>query len=293
MMYGNFLYNRTPKGSFYFVSDKDRAQRYRNEILTCNGKEVLLPVKTPEEISQPPDLLIVALKGPKLIEGLQTVKGVIGPNTTIISVMNGISSEEIIEKELGTSRIIHCVAQRMDALFQNGVLTCGNFGELVLGLSKEHANEKEALEATEAFFREIGMPFVHDDEIIHRMWCKWMLNVGVNQTLAVFDDVFARVHQPGEARDTLIGAMREVLEISKKEGTAVTEEDFREYLRIIDELNPAGMPSMRQDRLAKRKTEVDLFAGTVIEKAEKYGVDVPFNRMLYKEIKNFESTFSK
>ena len=51
------------------------------------------------------------------------------------------------------------------------------------------------------------------------------------------------------------------------------------------------MPSMRQDRLAKRLTEVDLFAGTVIRKAEKYGLPVPVNRRLYAEIKSFEDSY--
>lgn len=85
--------------------------------------------------------------------------------------------------------------------------------------------------------------------------------------------------------------MREVLALSQKEGTGLTNKDFRDYLQIIDELNPDGMPSMRQDRLAKRLTEVDLFAGTVIRKAEKYGLPVPVNRRLYAEIKSFEDSY--
>ena len=135
------------------------------------------------------------------------------------------------------------------------------------------------------------MPYVVDENILHRMWCKWMLNVGVNQTLAVYNDVFRRVHQEGEARETLKAAMREVLALSQKEGTGLTEQDFRDYLQIIDELNPDGMPSMRQDRLAKRLIEVDFFAGTVIQKAEKHALPVPVNRKLYDEIKSFEARY--
>ena len=85
--------------------------------------------------------------------------------------------------------------------------------------------------------------------------------------------------------------MREVLLLSQKEGTGLTEQDFKDYLQIIDELNPEGMPSMRQDRLAKRKTEVDFFAGTVISKAEKYGLEVPVNRMLLEKIRAFEREY--
>ena len=78
-----------------------------------------------------------------------------------------------------------------------------------------------------------------------------MLNVGVNQTLAVYNDVFRRVHQEGEARETLKAAMREVLALSQKEGTGLTEQDFRDYLQIIDELNPddaSGQAGKTPDR---------------------------------------------
>lgn len=291
VMYGDFLSSRMPEGSVYFLGDEKRCERYRAQPLTANGSPCSLLFKSPKDIKKAPDLLIVALKGPALQNALQSIKGLISENTIVISVMNGISSEGIIEEELGTHRIVHCVAQRMDALFQNGLLTYKNFGELVIGLSPEHKDMPEVLDAVVDFFDRTEMPYVVDRNILHRMWCKWMLNVGVNQTLAVYDDVFRRVHQEGDARETLKAAMREVLALSQKEGTGLTEQDFRDYLQIIDELNPDGMPSMRQDRLAKRLTEVDLFAGTVIQKAEKYGLPVPVNHRLYDEIKSFESAY--
>lgn len=291
VMHGDFLTPRMPEGSVYFLADAKRCTRYREQSLTANGRPCSLLFESPEELNKAPDLLIVALKGPALESALQGIKGLISENTIVISVMNGISSEDIIEQELGTHRIVHCVAQRMDALFQNGVLTYKNFGELVIGLSPEHKGEPEVLDAVVDFFDRTEMPYVVDKNILHRMWCKWMLNVGVNQTLAVYNDVFRRVHQEGEARETLKAAMREVLSLSQKEGTGLTEQDFRDYLQIIDELNPDGMPSMRQDRLANRLTEVDFFAGTVIQKAAKYGLPVPINCRLYHEIKSFEAQY--
>lgn len=291
VMYGDFLSRKYSPESVYFLADADRCNRYRSEKITVNGNPTALSFKSPKQVGSPPDLLIVALKGPALRNALTTVKPCLSKDQIVISVMNGISSEDIIEEELGTHNIIHCIAQRMDALFQEPCLTYKNFGELVIGLTDEHKGAVPALKAVEKFFDKAGMPYKTDDRILHRMWCKWMLNVGVNQTLAVYNDIFRRVHEPGEARETLKGAMREVLLLSQKEGTGLTENDYREYLQIIDELNPDGMPSMRQDRLARRKTEVELFAGTVISKAAKYGLEVPVNRRLYQAIKDFESKY--
>ena len=62
-------------------------------------------------------------------------------------------------------------------------------------------------------------------------------------------------------------------------------------MRLIDGLDPEGMPSMRQDGLAHRRSEVALFAGTVLNKAEKLGLDVPVNRELFRRITEMEKAY--
>jgi 2-dehydropantoate 2-reductase len=62
-------------------------------------------------------------------------------------------------------------------------------------------------------------------------------------------------------------------------------------LAIIDGLTPLGMPSMRQDGLAKRPSEVELFAGTILKKAKKYGLPAPTNQYLYDQVQAIEATY--
>ena len=79
--------------------------------------------------------------------------------------------------------------------------------------------------------------------------------------------------------------------IAEKLGVDVTEKDVQEYIRIGDSLDPEGMPSLRQDTLAHRPTEVDFFSGALIEKARAVGVDVPVNEALNREIKAIEASW--
>ena len=71
----------------------------------------------------------------------------------------------------------------------------------------------------------------------------------------------------------------------------VSDDDLKGYVRLIDGLDPEGMPSMRQDGLAHRRSEVALFAGTVLNKAEKLGLDVPVNRELFRRITEMEKAY--
>lgn len=118
-----------------------------------------------------------------------------------------------------------------------------------------------------------------------------MLNVGVNQVVMISEGTYETIQRPGKERDMMLAAMNEVQKLSELAGTGVTKEDLEAYVALVDSLNPDGMPSMRQDGLAKRYSEVDFFAGTVIEKAKKYGMDVPVNQMLYDTVKKMESEY--
>ena len=81
----------------------------------------------------------------------------------------------------------------------------------------------------------------------------------------------------------------ELIEGAKKaEGIDLTEEDFEKDIEILRSLNPEGTPSMRQDVLAGRPSEVELFAGTMLRIAAQHGIDVPVNRRYY----NSEPTFA-
>lgn len=61
--------------------------------------------------------------------------------------------------------------------------------------------------------------------------------------------------------------------------------------KILSGLNPDGYPSMRQDAVAKRYSEVELFAGTVLKLAVKHGIDTPANKRYYEDIKKVESDY--
>lgn len=291
VMFGDFLTRKLGKDNVYFLADEKRISRYANEKITCNGKACNFCYKTPESVDKPADLLLVSVKGTQLEKAIRDSAKAIGDDQIIISSLNGISSEEIIEKTLGRGKIIDCVAQKMDALFLQGRLTYKDFGELCIGLSAKNKVKRQYLQTLVKFFDSIHFPYMLEQNIEHRMWCKWMLNVGVNQTLAVYDSTFSLIQKEGEPRDVMVLAMREVVDLSRKEGINLTEEDFKTYLQIIDNLNPQGMPSMRQDRIAKRPTEVKLFAGTVIEKARKWNLPVPVNTMLAEKIAEFERTY--
>lgn len=221
---------------------------------------------------------------------MQAVKNQVGENTIILSALNGISSEAVIGEVYGMDKILYCVAQGMDAVKVGNELTYKHMGMLCFG-ERESGILSPKVKKVAEFFEKMEVPYEAVTDMYRRQWGKFMLNVGVNQTVAIFESNYGGVQRDGQARTTMISAMREVIALSKAEGVNLTEDDLNYWLDILDTLNPEGKPSMRQDMEARRYSEVELFSGTVLELGRKYGIATPVNEQLYDRIKTVESRY--
>ncbi len=274
--------------SVAFVANERRIEKFKQTRVNCNGKECDFRMASDRLEDKPADLVIFAVKSTALEEALETAKHQIGKDTIIISLLNGISSEQIIGARYGMEKIIHCVALGMDAVKTDNDLTYTKMGQLCVGILPDETDKSNQLNALCEFFDEVKLPYTKEDDILHRLWSKFMLNVGVNQAVMVYEGTYETIQKPGEAREVMIGAMREVMELAHYEGVNLTIDDLKAYVDLMGTLSPEGMPSMRQDGLASRKSEVELFSGTVLRLAEKHNLTLPINAMLYEKIRDME-----
>jgi 2-dehydropantoate 2-reductase len=288
ILFGQHLTEKMGRESVCFVANDRRIQKYESGKVHCNGKLCDFRMVSDQHKGDSADLVIFAVKSTALVEALDTAKHQIGENTIIISLLNGISSEEIIGARYGMERIIRCVALGMDAVKIGYDLTYTKMGQLCVGILPDESDKSDKLDMLCKLFDEVDLPYTKEEDILHRLWSKFMLNVGVNQAVMVYEGTYATIQQPGEAREVMIGAMREVMMLAKYEGVMLTEEDLMAYVDLMDTLSADGMPSMRQDGLANRKSEVELFSGTVLKLAEKHGIELPVNEMLYRRILDME-----
>lgn len=304
MLYADQIASSLGREAVFFAADSDRAEKYRHMTFTVNGTPKHFRVINTRDC-KPADLVIAAVKYNALSSALDTIAPCVGPDTTIISVMNGITSEEIIGERFGFSKVIHCIAQGMDAVKFGGDLTYTRSGELRIGIRRRTetaASETAALELTDSelserlsilthYFDSAHIAYTVEDDIMYRLWGKFMLNVGINQTCMAFETNYGGATTPGKPYDTMIEAMREVITLANAEGIPLTEDDLTSYVALVRTLSPEGMPSMRQDGVSRRPSEVEMFSGTVRRLAAKHGIPVPVNDWLYQKIKSLEAAY--
>ncbi|MCE5342036.1 MAG: ketopantoate reductase family protein [Eubacteriales bacterium] len=289
-LFGHQLAKHMPAEQLRILADAERIARYRRDGVYSNGERCEFQYTTPEETTTPADLILVAVKYGQLDGALRTMRSQVGENTLILSLLNGISSEGVIAEIYGREKVVDCVAYGMDAVKEGNRLTYRNMGKLCIGTQLGGPPTEQVLRVAR-FFERTSVPYEVDEAMGKRMWGKFMLNVGVNQTVAVLGPNYGTLQQEGPQRDTMIAAMREVIDLSRLEGVNLTQADLDYWLGILATLNPEGKPSMRQDVEAGRPSEVGLFAGTVLALARKHGLDTPVNRMLLERVNEIEAAY--
>lgn len=284
MLYGSMIQKNLGQGAVDFLMDKERVERHKGSTNRVNGEKMIFSLQDASSAS-PYDLVIVAVKYGALRTAMQELVKAVGPDTVIISVMNGIDSEEILAEQYDREHIIDCVAIGMDAMRDGNTLKYTRAGRLQIGSLNE--GQKPFVRRLADFFDRAGVPYEVCPDIQRAMWNKYMLNVGINQACTVYATDYA--HATSEPiLSEMEQAMREVITVAAAEGVHLTEKDLSNNIAIEKTLDPAGYPSMRQDIVAGRKTEVDMFSGILIRLADKHGIDVPVNRKYNRKIKEIE-----
>ena len=289
LLYGSMMAKALGNDAVEYVMDDARFERHAHDALTVNGEPCKLRSVRASEAT-PADLVILAVKTTGLDQALKTMERVVGPHTLIASLCNGITSEQKIAERFGWEHTVLGICQGMDAVFLNGELTFTNTGEICFGAAT--GTNPAAVSAIDELYTRCGIAHTVENDIAHRMWAKLMLNDGINQTCMAFGGTYGSATEPGsEQHRCFISAMRETLAVANAEGIGLTEADLTQMVRLIEGLDPAGMPSMAQDRVAQRKTEVEEFAGTVCRLAAKHGIQVPTNEWLYARIRDIETSW--
>ncbi len=286
--YASILYNWDPR-CVSFVAGGSRFERLRREGLTVNGRHCAIPVLAPEDLSPPSDLLIVAVKHQHLDQAVAEMKNRVGPETTILSVMNGIESEEKIGAAYGMDKVLYAASVGIDAQREGSRIHYTNQGKIFFGEARNQPPFSERVRRVQTLFDRAGIVYETPPDMIRILWWKFMINVGINQASAVLKAPYAVFQTSAEARSLMDAAMREVIALAGKLGISLSEDDIENWDKVLSGLDPKGKTSMLQDVEAGRKTEVEMFAGRMIELGRRHGVPTPVNHKLFDQIRAIEA----
>ncbi len=270
------------------IARGDRHDRLKREGLVVNGKPYAIPVVHPDEAGSPAGLIIVAVKHHHLPEAVPDLANLVGDQTTIISVMNGLDSEETIGAAYGMDKVLYAVSVAIDAVREGNKVTFTRPGTLYFGEATNTTDPSERIQRVQEALDRAGVPWETPPDMIRMLWWKFMVNVGTNQASAVMRARYGVFQTSPQAQALMEALMREVVALAGPAGVNLEEQDIRDWYTFLNMLSPQGKTSMLQDVEAGRKTEVELFGGKVVELGELYGIPTPVNETVLRIIQVLE-----
>ncbi|MDO5378255.1 MAG: ketopantoate reductase family protein [Clostridia bacterium] len=271
---------------FAVVREKES---FREKPVRVNGERLDIPLRLPEEVSKPADLILIAVKWHALPDALEQVAPAVGERTIVLSLLNGISSERVIAARFGQARVLYAFGSGIDSNRSGRDVCMNRRGKIVFG--SEAGEEDEDVAAVRAYFERAGIPHEVSPDMLRQMWWKLMVNVGMNQVSAVMNLNFGAFRRSGEAMNRMRMAQREVIAVANAQGILLDERDMAMWERQLEGLSADGMSSTLQDVRAGRKTEVELYGGEICRLGALLGVPTPVNAELVRRICEIERSF--
>ena len=269
--------------------DEERYDRYSMDNFYINSKEYKFNYVTPNSYGKKADFVIIATKYNQLPHAIEQLKGLIKKDCTIMSLLNGIDSEEIIGKTLGIEKCVYAFITGTDATRagnQNHFTADG-----IIFFGEKNGAESARTKEIAAIFEKIGMEYKLSDDIITKQWKKYMINIGMNQVSAVLNATYGDFLKSPEIIELTHKTMREAVAVAQAMGINLQEDDVLASTMFLGKFSPDGMTSMLQDVRAKRKTEVEMLAETLIRMSKELNVPTPINEVLYLQLKAVESMY--
>lgn len=267
------------------IAEGERADRLKKGGCRINDEVYRPEVWSPQE-AEDVDLLIVSLKYGSLPEALESIKTIVGEHTTVMSLMNGVDSEELIAEQVGDDRVLRSLIKVASHKEENGYYfnpetTLGIiFGELAAPF------DSERVQAIEFLFADTGIHFRSTEFIREEIWGKFRLNVCNNLPQAILgagvgcysDSTHMKAISDGLRRELEQIALAKGIDMSKMAGTSGRGSAVPASARY----------STLQDLDAGRHTEIDMFSGALMRMGEELGIPTPYNEYTYHMIKALE-----
>ncbi len=249
---------------------------------------VRLVARTSPHGLPPADLVVVLVKSLDTIGAIEAAQDIIGPQTTLLSLQNGMGQEDLLADRCGRERVIAGKTYVGGVLTQPGIVTAGTAGkETIIG--ELDGSLSPRVQSIAEAFRAAGLLTVVSDNIRGAIWDKLFVNVATGAVSAITGLAYGPLYAIPEIEACAVRAVAEAMHVAKSSGVAITT---RQPVDAWTKAS-AGLPadfraSMLQSLDKGALTEVDFINGAVVRAGRAVGVETPVNETLVALVKGVE-----
>jgi len=225
----------------------------------------------------PVDIVVIAVKLWDTGAAARAIAPLIGPDTGVLSLQNGVRKDEILRPIFGEKALMGGVAYMGTAISRPGViLHTGTLQRVVFG--EYDGRRSKRAEALLGFLQKTGIDARLSDDIRRSIWEKFVFLVGMAAVTATIRLPLGPILKHPLTRQFYLDAMREAAAVGRAHGVWLPEDIAEERLAFSDTLPASMTASLQLDLERGNPLEVEWLSGSVVELGAAVGVPTPIHR---------------
>lgn len=234
------------------------------------------------------DMVVIATKATQVAAAARALRPLIGPETVIVAMQNGIGAADLIALSLPANQLVIGIAAAFGAQLTGPgrgehkamqAIRLGAYGDIPKVL---------LLRAVEAW-QEAGFAAGAADDILTMQWEKLICNASFSAPCGLSGLTVGAALADKDLGAVCLAAGREAWTVARRLGVAIAIEDPEAHIRAFAERVAGAKPSLLQDIEAGRPSEIDFINGAVAREAERAGLAAPVNRTLAALVRQHEA----
>ncbi|MDD5595687.1 MAG: 2-dehydropantoate 2-reductase [Candidatus Omnitrophica bacterium] len=293
-LYAYFL-SKSKEEVWLLDKTEERAAKINQFGIKVEGVSGNYQVKTKataqvKEIGQA-DLILLCVKSYNTKDAITRAKPLVGDQTKILTLQNGIGNIEIISEIVGPDKVIGGVTNEGATLLDIGSIRHAGRGETLIG--RIDGKIPVEMRQIREIFNKVGLETKISRDIRGLLWSKLIINAGINALTAITRLPNGKLTEFDGTRRILREAVSEATRIAKRKRIKLVYDDPLAKAEAVCEATAANISSMLQDVLKKKRTEIDFINGVVVRQGQELGIPVPVNTMLLDLVKTIEQSYKE
>jgi 2-dehydropantoate 2-reductase len=216
----------------------------------------------------------------------EAIKPLVGPDTAVIPLQNGIDAAERLIPILGPRVVMGGVAQISASITAPGVIQqVGAFMRIIFG--EFDGKRSKRAEQFLALCQSGGFDVTLSEQILTELWMKFILLAGNASVVALARQPIGKLRDDPDIRPVFISAWQESIDVGRAKGVKLPADALEKVLGFIDHAPPAMKPSMALDLERGNRLELPWLGGKVVELGGQLGIPTPTHSLMYAMLKPY------
>ncbi|MEN3326410.1 MAG: 2-dehydropantoate 2-reductase [Acidobacteriota bacterium] len=259
------------------------------KIDSTDGDFLIYPAQATDNVSEAgdTDLVILGVKAWQVPEAGRAIKPIVGANTTVLPLQNGVEAVPQLVAELGSGNVIGGLCRIVSFVVEPGHIRHAGFTPSII-IGELDNQRTDRIVNIEQVFKRAGLEITIAADIQVALWTKFLF-------IASFSGVGAMANAPAGIirgnprwRGQILKAMEEIYALAHTRGINLPLNSINTVMAAVDALPEEATSSMQRDIAAGKPSELEAQNGAVVRMAQEAGIDVPTNTLIYKTLKPLE-----